>query len=258
MDALSALRLQVEWGADEALADTPQDRLAARPAAPAPRAAPRAPQTEARATPAATPAAMPAAAGDGAAMAAAAATLEALRTAIAAFAGCALRDTAANLVFGSGPENAALMLIGDPPGADDDRSGTPFAGPAGAYLDAMLASIGLERAALRLTTLLPWRPPGDRPASEAEIAACLPFLHRHVELVGPRHLLLAGPVATRALLGREASPRRLRGRWSEVALPFASLPALALPAPARLLRDPAERPLAWAGLRTLRRRLDSK
>jgi DNA polymerase len=253
MDALSALRLQVEWGADEALAEAPQDRLAARPAAAAPAAppaAPRPPAVEARAA--------PAAAGDGAAMAAAAATLEALRTAIAAFAGCALRDTAANLVFGSGPEDAALMLVGDPPGADDDRSGTPFAGPAGAYLDAMLASIGLGRAALRLTTLLPWRPPGDRPASEAEIAACLPFLQRHIELVGPRHLLLAGPVATRALLGREASPRRLRGRWNDVALTFATLPALALPAPARLLRDPAERPLAWAGLRALRRRLDGK
>lgn len=253
MDALSALRLQVEWGADDALAETPQDRLAARTAAaqftaagPAP-AAPEVP----RAAPAG-----PGPAGGSAEIAAAAATLETLRAAIAAFEGCALRDTAASLVFGSGPEHAALMLVGDPPGADDDRAGAPFAGPAGAFLDAMLASIGLERAALRLATLLPWRPPGDRPASEAEIATCLPFLHRQIALVGPRHLLLAGPVATRALLGRDASPRRLRGRWSEVTLPSGPLPALALPAPARLLRDPAERPLAWAVLRALRRRLD--
>jgi DNA polymerase len=186
-------------------------------------------------------------------------TLEALRAAIADFDGCALRNTASHLVFADGDASAGLLLIGDAPGADDDRSGTPFAGPAGAYLDRMLASIGLDRGKLLLAPLIPWRPPGDRPPSAAELALCLPFLHRLIALVEPRRLVLVGALAARALLGQSGSRRRSRGIWQDVAIPGLSetLPALPTFSPAELMRSPADRRAAWADLRLLRRTLDA-
>ena len=177
-------------------------------------------------------------------------TLEELRAAIAAFDGCALRDTASNLIFAEGDPSAALLLIGDPPGADDDRSGTAFAGPAGDYLDRMLAAISLERGQLLMTPLIPWRPPGDRPPSQAEIAVCLPFLHRLIALVAPRRLLLMGLLAARALLPQAASRRRPRGAWMDAAIPGTSLVLPALPtfSAAELMRDPTNRRAAWDDL----------
>ena len=192
--------------------------------------------------------------------AAAAATLEDLRAAIAAFDGCALRDTASNLIFAEGDPSAALLLIGDPPGADEDRSGTAFAGPAGDYLDRMLAAISLERGQLLMTPLIPWRPPGDRPPSQAEIAVCLPFLHRLIALAAPRRLLLMGLLAARALLPQAASRRRPRGDVDGRARSRARslvLPALPTFSAAELMRDPSNRRAAWDDLRLLRRTLDA-
>jgi DNA polymerase len=184
-------------------------------------------------------------------------TLDQLRTAIAAFDGCALRDTATNLVFAEGDPAASLLLIGDPPGAPEDRSGTPFAGPGGEYLDRMLASIGLNRAQFLLSPLIPWRPPGDRPPTAAEIAVCLPFLHRLIVLAAPRRLLLMGALAARALLPE--ARRRPRGVWMDVAIPGTSLAVPALPtfSAAELMRSPKDRRTAWADLRLLRRTLDA-
>ena len=153
------------------------------------------------------------------AAAAAAATLDDLRAAIAAFDGCALRDTASHLVFAEGDPSADLLLIGEPPGADEDRGGTPFAGLGGAYLDRMLASIGLERSRLMLAPLIPWRPPGDRPPSPTELAICLPFLHRLIALLGPRRIVLFGALPARALLPQTASRRRPRGAWIDAPIP---------------------------------------
>jgi len=255
MDDLAALRLQIEWGADEALEDAPVDRL--RAPAPAERGkvevgVPPPPQ------PAAAPPPRTTAAERALQSAATATTLEDLRAAIAAFDGCALRDTASHLVFAEGDPAASLLLIGDAPGADDDRSGTPFAGAPGAYLDRMLASIALSRATLLLTPLLSWRPPGDRPPSAAELALCLPFLHRLIALAAPRRLLLLGPLAARALLPQAASRRRPRGAWMDAAIPGLErlLPALPTYSPAELLRSPKDRRAAWADLRLLRRTLD--
>jgi uracil-DNA glycosylase family 4 len=249
MDDLAALRLQIEWGADEALEAEPVDRL--RPIA-APRAKPMADAPAVvvqRATPAER--SMQAAAG--------ARTLTELRDAIAGFEGCALRDTAGNMVFAAGDPGASLLLIGDPPGAAEDRAGTPFAGPGGELLDRMLASIGLDRSQLLLTPLIPWRPPGDRPPSAAELALCLPFLMRLVALTEPRRLLLLGPLAVRALLVQGASRRRPRGVWVDAACAGVERPVPALPtfSPAELLRNPRDRRAAWADLRLLRRTLDA-
>ena len=255
MDDLAALKLQIEWGADEALEEAPVDRLrdvSPPPPGPLPqgegedKAAP--PPLATRSTPAER--ALQATAG--------ATTLDELRAAIAAFDGCALRDTASNLVFAEGDPSATLLLIGDPPSADEDRSGLPFAGPAGAYLDRMLAAISLDRGQLLLTPLIPWRPPGDRPPNPAELALCLPFLHRLIALVAPRRLLLMGPLAARSLLPQAASRRRPRGAWMDAPIPGTSLVLPALPtfSAAELMRDPKNRRAAWDDLQLLRRTLD--
>ncbi len=250
--ALSALRLQIEWGADEALEDAPVDRLAVSP--------PPAPLQQGEGEKQVLAAAPPRAAGVERALqcAGAAATLEELRGAIAAFDGCGLRNTASNLVFAEGDPAARLLLIGEAPAADDDRSGSAFAGAAGAYLDRMLAAIALERGRLMLTPLIPWRPPGDRPPSAAELAVCLPFLHRLIALVAPRRLLLMGLLTTRSLLPQATSRRRPRGAWMDVRVQGTSLVLPALPtfSPAELMRDPSNRRAAWDDLRLLRATLD--
>ena len=255
MDALSALRLQIEWGADEALEDAPVDRMLAAPPPPAPL-----PQGEGeRHVVAAPPAVARASAVERALQCAGAAgTLEELRGAIAAFGGCGLRDTASHLVFAEGDPAATLLVIGEPPAADDDRSGSAFAGAAGAYLDRMLAAIALERGRVMLAPLIPWRPPGDRPPSPAELAVCLPFLHRLIALVAPRRLLLMGLLTARSLLPQATSRRRPRGAWLDVTVPGASLVLPALPtfSAAELMRDPSNRRAAWEDLQLLRRTLD--
>ena len=246
MDAWTALRVQLEWGADEALDPTPHDRLnAAAPAAPAPPPSPVAAALPSPTRPA----------GRAAEIAAACGNLAELRAALAAFDGCALRDTATNLVFADGNPQADLMLIGEAPGADEDRAGLPFVGVSGRLLDRMLASVGLDRTQVLITNILPWRPPGNRAPSDSEIAACLPFLLRHVALVRPRHLVLLGATATRALTGSPAGIRRLRGTWREVVIPDLPHPLPALPTyhPAYLLRTPGAKRESWADLRLLHR-----
>jgi len=253
MDFLTALRLQVEWGADEALMDAPQNRLLAKPA-PAARALP--PPSR----PAAVAASLPAGPGDAARIAAGCNTLEELRAALNAFTGCALRDTATRLVFADGAETTNLMLIGEAPGAEEDRAGLPFVGPAGKLLDKMLASIGLDRTGLRIVNVVPWRPPGNRTPAESEIAVCLPFLHRHIALINPEFLVLLGGVATKAMLPAEfraTGIRRLRGQWHNLEIPGldAEIPTLPTFHPAYLLRTASAKRESWHDLIALRQRL---
>jgi DNA polymerase len=270
---LAALRLQMEWGADEALADAPLDRTALSaalppPGAPFPPATAKAPAAARPARPAPgsgagggllVPAAAPPAASRAAELAAAAGSLGALREAMAAFEGSPLRETATNLVFADGAPASGLMFIGEAPGADEDRLGRPFVGVSGRLLDRMLASIGLGRERdFYVTNILPFRPPGNRTPTDAEIALFLPFVLRHVELAAPRVLVLLGGTAAKALLRSREGITRLRGRWHAVAPRegAAALPALATLHPAYLLRNPAAKKDAWHDLLLLRRRLD--
>ena len=260
MDALALLRLQVEWGADEALDADPRDRLRplARPPAVAPESPTLRPPPSVPPQTAATAAPPPGSAADrAAAEAAGALTLDDLRAAIRGFEGCALRTTATNPVLPAGIAGAPVLLIGEPPGIEEDRSGTPFAGVEGALLDKMLASIGLNRTGLLLAPLIPWRPPGGRPPTPGEISVCLPFLHRLVVLAAPRRLVILGGVAASALQPRQTR-RRGPPAWSDCLIPGLAqpVPAIALPAPGMLLRTPSQRRDAWAGLRLLRRALD--
>ena len=288
MDALAALRLQIEWGADEALEEAPQDRLsaAARPRpAPAPASRPPAhpPAARAAATPVPAPPlhappvhapalhapalhapalhapAQRAPAQRAQEVAAAARTLAELRAALAGFDGCPLAATATTLVFADGNPDAGLMLVGEGPGAEEDRAGKPFVGPSGQFLDRMLASIGLDRTQYVITNLIPWRPPGNRNPTDTEVLTCLPFLLRHIALVRPRRLVLLGALATKALTGNAAGITRMRGRWVEVDIPGLAAPVPALPMlhPAYLLRTVGAKRLAWTDLVLLRRTLDS-
>lgn len=289
------LRLQIEWGADEALEPQPLDRLRllvpVEPAgadAPAPVGlnAPAAPAPTVRAPAGGTPAGSPSAFGQtgttasgalppssadlpararlapaeaAAALASQAATLDALRDCVAGFDGCALRDTASNLVFAVGDPFSTTLIIGEPPGRDEDRSGHPFAGADGALLEQMLGSIGLNRTQLMLTPLLPWRPPGGRPPSAAEVAICLPFLYRLIALLAPRRLVLFGGTAARALLPSTLTRRRLNPAWLDCHIPGLPqpLPSLNLPSLAEMQKTLPLRRVAWAGLRLLRRAIDA-
>ncbi|MEO8713701.1 MAG: uracil-DNA glycosylase [Acetobacteraceae bacterium] len=247
-DALILLRLLVDWGADEAIEDAPLNRLAPAPTlAPPPRPAPPRPAPTSRA-PAAERADEVASSAD---------TLAALRAAIAGFEAIGLRDTATGPVLFEGAADADILLVLPPPSAEEDRALRVMAGETGAFLAAMLASIGLRERVL-LAPLIPWRPPGDRPPSPAELAICLPFLHRLVALAHPRLAVLLGPLAARALLGTERRPGR--GRFTDAIVPgrAAPLPCLPMTAPAQVRGDPAARPVAWAELRLLRRRIEQE
>ncbi len=260
---LAALRCQVDWGADEAMAATPAP-LAQRVPLPVARwlagAAPAAPALLVARPAPAPPAGFAPATITTAALAEAAASLDALRAAIAGFDGSELRETATNMVFCDGTPDAGLMLIGEAPGADEDREGRPFVGQSGRLLDRMLASVGLHRARdFYVTNILPWRPPGNRTPTEAEITLFLPFVLRHIALVRPRHLLLLGGTAAKALLRGRDGIMKMRGRWHEIAVDgLGPLPVLPTLHPAYLLRSPAAKREAWADLVLLRRRLDGR
>ncbi|MBK19874.1 MAG: uracil-DNA glycosylase [Rhodospirillaceae bacterium] len=185
-------------------------------------------------------------------------TLEELRTALAAFDGCPLKQTAKSLVFGDGSGSAQLMFIGEAPGAQEDRQGLPFVGPAGQLLDRMLAAISLQRSDVYITNILPWRPPGNRTPTDSEIAACIPFIERHIELVTPQILVLVGGTSAKTLLGTTQGIMRTRGKWLEYNRESMSLsiPARAILHPAYLLRSPAQKRETWMDLLEIRQKLE--
>ena len=188
------------------------------------------------------------------------ASLEELRAALQAFDGInSLRQHATNLVFADGNPAAPVMLVGEAPGADEDRIGKPFVGVSGQLLDRMMASIGLDRTGYYITNTCFWRPPGNRKPTEAELVAQAPFVRRHIELINPKILVLVGASAAHTLLGIQDGITRLRGRWFEYASPGLAAPIPALPIfhPAFLLRQPAQKRETWVDLLKLKARLAS-
>lgn len=281
-DILDALRWHADIGCDEAIGDEPIDWAAfsARPAArtmPAGSgAAPTAGMgagmargpapTRAPAPAAPRPAALfpspdqPLGASEAGIQARARAheaqTLEALEAALRSFDGCPLKATAMNTVFADGNPQAPVMLIGEAPGEDEDRQGKPFVGVSGKLLDRMLAQIGLDRGKVYITNILPWRPPGNRSPTQAEIAACLPFLERHVELVRPKLLVALGGVSAKTLLNRAEGITRLRGQWRSYEGTGTPIPLMPMLHPAYLLRNPIAKREAWRDMLALRQKID--
>jgi DNA polymerase len=263
-NTLATLNWLVQAGADEAIADEPVNRLVAKaPVAPMPVAAPR-PTAPARTpVPARAPApSAPLLASDaiGGAMAAAASatSLAELQATLEAFDGCGLKRTATNTVFADGIAHAPVMLIGEAPGRDEDRSGKPFVGRAGQLLDKMLASIGLDRKTnAYITNVINWRPPDNRDPSPEEAAACLPFLRRHIELANPQIIILLGAVAARHVVGVSDGIMKLRGRWMDYRVGDRMVPLMPTLHPAYLLRQPAHKKLAWRDLQSVKGRLEA-
>ncbi|MBF0356761.1 MAG: uracil-DNA glycosylase [Alphaproteobacteria bacterium] len=252
-----ALCWYLEAGVDEAVGETPVNRFAPQPeAAPISPPPPPKPNVAADKPPVSPPAPRPHASGPS--IAAGVKTLDALREALEALEGCALKTTATQLVFADGNPDAKVMFVGEAPGADEDRIGRPFVGQAGRLLDKMLASIGLDRSNAYITNLLPWRPPGNRTPTPQEVAQLLPFLERHIELADPQLLVLLGGTAAQAVLAHSEGITKLRGKWFDYATPGLVRPVSALATfhPAYLLRQPAQKREAWRDLLMLRRKLD--
>ncbi len=184
-------------------------------------------------------------------------TLDELRQTMKSFTGCPLKTTAMNLVFSDGCPQAKLMIIGEAPGADEDRMGKAFVGRSGQLLDKMLASVGLSREKnVYISNIIPWRPPGNRTPSTAEVTTCLPFIKKHIELINPKMILLLGKSSSSALLDTTDNISRLRGKLFEYKMADGhKIPALVTFHPAFLLREPLQKRLAWQDMLKLQKTL---
>ncbi len=196
-------------------------------------------------------------------------SLEVLQKNILDFDGVTLKKTATNMVFSCGNPNAKIMIIGDAPMADDDRTGTPFSGEQGHLLDKMLACIDLDRnsedlsKAVYLSNILNWRPPGNRSPLPSEISVSLPFIERHIQLIKPDILVFLGGLAAKSLLGRNESLSRLRKTWHDY-IPqtkglivgggrlnnggIKPIPAIASHSISALIKTPSQKKSAWEDL----------
>lgn len=284
--ALSLLHLYAEWGVDTAVEDAPLDHRLARlapllvlqetgrqsrdhqdhdphrhsahpaagpqarktPATPAPASAQRSSTSSPVSLSAAGPALLADSIAQARAVAAAATSPDSLKAAVEQFDSCSLRITAMHTLFPEGPMHAPLMIIGEAPDADEDRSGHVFSGLSGTLLDQMLSAIGLARDSLLLATALPWRPPGGRPPTDAERRICQPFLERAIALFAPQRLLLCGRLPAHLLTGtNKALPRRSWQPVSVAGLP-APVPALIMRHPLQLRASPTARKDIWNDL----------
>ncbi len=170
---------------------------------------------------------------------------EALERAVAGCTRCGLCASRRQTVFGTGDRAARLMVVGEAPGAEEDRQGLPFVGRAGQLLNAMLRSVGFARGQVYIANVLKCRPPGNRDPEPAEAERCLPYLRRQIELVAPRALLCVGRIAAQNLLGTDANLGSLRGQ----VLRLGETPVVVTYHPAYLLRTPAQKRRAWDDLR---------
>ena len=159
---------------------------------------------------------------------------------------CGLHRGRTQTVFGVGKRDARLFVIGEAPGADEDRQGEPFVGRAGQLLNAMLRSIGLPRAEVYIANILKCRPPNNRDPDPSESASCTPYLSQQIELVQPRVLLAVGRIAAQWLLQTDAPIGRIRGRV--VSYGPRNTPLVVTYHPAYLLRSPLEKAKAWTDL----------
>ena len=198
------------------------------------------------------------AASDSATLANTATTLDELAAVLESFEGCSLKKTAKSTVFSDGVSSARIMLVGEAPGQDEDRTGKPFVGRSGQLLDAMMATIGLSRTGnLYIANVIPWRPPGNRAPSMDELETCKPFILRQIELVAPEIIVLVGGTSAKTMLNTETGITRLRGKWQTLEIGGRDIPALPIFHPAYVLRRPETKIDVWADLCALKQKLDT-
>ena len=187
-------------------------------------------------------------------------SLDALKQAVLGFDGCQLKRTATQMVFADGNPQSQLMIIGEAPGAEEDRQGIPFCGASGELLDKMFAAIGYTRENCYISNTLFWRPPGNREPSPDEIAICMPFVEKHIALVKPKALAFMGGVAAKSLLNTPTGITRLRGKshvYTNSYLEGVEIPVEVIFHPSYLLRQPSHKKLAWEDLQRLKATLEA-
>ncbi|MGH8188430.1 MAG: uracil-DNA glycosylase [Steroidobacteraceae bacterium] len=167
---------------------------------------------------------------------------------------CPLHASRTQAVFGVGNRNAQWMVIGEAPGADEDRQGEPFVGRAGQLLNSMLEAIGFARSDVFIANILKSRPPNNRDPRPEEVQACIPYLYRQIELIDPKLILCVGRIAAQTLLQTDTPIGKLRGKLHRIA---GGRPMIVTYHPAYLLRSPAQKRLAWRDILSLKIKLES-
>jgi len=168
---------------------------------------------------------------------------------------CSLKNYATKMVFSDGNPNSKIMIVGEGPGANEDKEGLPFVGRAGQLLDKMLKSIDLDRENVYITNVVNYRPPENRKPTDEEINRYLPFLEKHINIIKPKILLLLGSTALNAILGNEVVISKARGKWYEKKIDKTVISTIASFHPAFLMRQPEQKKLAWIDLKMIRQKM---
>ena len=182
------------------------------------------------------------------------AKLDVIRAEVVACRSCDLCRTRTQTVFGVGDPETRLLFVGEGPGADEDRQGEPFVGRAGRLLNDIIKAMGLRREQVYIANVVKCRPPENRVPNAVEVGSCIGFLERQIEIISPEIIVTLGSVATKALLGVEASMGRLRGRFHA----YRGIPLMPTYHPAYLLRNPAEKRKVWEDIQMVMERLGMK
>ena len=178
--------------------------------------------------------------------------LEELREKIKNIKNCDLKDYASNLVFSDGNPNAKVMIVGEGPGANEDKEGFPFVGRAGQLLDKMLNAINLSRENVYITNVVNYRPPENRKPTDKEVQRYLPFLKRHIDIIKPKIILLLGSTAMNALLADAKVISQMRGKWFDIEVNNRKILTIVSFHPAYLLRQPDQKRFSWIDLKMIR------
>ncbi len=168
---------------------------------------------------------------------------------------CKLKENASNIVFSDGNPNSKVMIIGEGPGANEDKEGFPFVGRAGQLLDKMLHAINLSRENVYITNVVNYRPPDNRKPTEKEVARYLPYLKKHIEIIRPKIILLLGSTAMNAILPNKDVISKVRGKWFEIEINDIKVNSIVSFHPAYLLRQPDQKKLSWIDLKMIREKL---
>ena len=182
--------------------------------------------------------------------------LEKLKIQINSIKNCELKKNATNIVFGDGNPYSYIMIIGEGPGANEDKEGKPFVGRAGKLLDKMLEAIKLNRKNVYISNVVNFRPPMNRRPTEEEIKRYLPFLNNHIEIINPKILLLLGSTALNALIGDEVVISKARGKWVNKKIGKANPMVIASFHPAFLMRQPDQKKYSWEDLKMIKKKID--
>ena len=182
--------------------------------------------------------------------------LQMLRESINKIKNCKLKENASNLVFSDGNPNSKVMIIGEGPGANEDKEGLPFVGRAGQLLDKMLHAINLSRKNVYITNVVNYRPPENRKPTEKEIKRYLPYLKKHIEIIKPQIILLLGSTAMSAILQDTDVISKMRGKWYEIEINKCKISSIVSFHPSYLLRQPDQKKFSWIDLKMIRDKLN--